>query len=212
VAGDGVRDPAVCARSSHRGGGRVARIGSLAEDARADLKEAREAVTRAQAEDIRAIAAATAEGEEPEDPGAHNARRRPRCNASRFYTAGSSGQQTRRATSSRMRSHPTVRSGSRVWPRQKRRRSTSTPRPWRRPVALWPSSRRLAREELGQQLDPSQAKTGRYSPFSGGRIRISGRELRINDVDPDRLLALAGRVVDPLPGPKDTQKEVARVA
>jgi hypothetical protein len=172
------------------------RVGALLEDAKSDLKDAKAALVQAQAADVRAAVAATGEGREVTDP-----QERERVAQAEVHRLEALLPGYRQAADEAGNTLAQVIADHKdEWAESLTERADELAAAYDEALA----EARLALAafipaQAGRNwvanFDASQARSGQYTQFSGGRVRVSGRRVGIQELraqyDPVDLLQVA---------------------
>lgn len=176
--------------------GELQRVGNLCEDAKDDLSDARERLAAAKAADVQAIVTATNEGGEVEEPQKHE--REALADISRLQAQLRGLQQAADEAGNALAEQ--IEKHRDEW--QDALDESRDTAGARYDAALADAKAALTElipAQAGvtwvQDFDANQARTGRYAPFAGGRLRVSGRGAGVSDLrkdyDPAALLHIA---------------------
>jgi hypothetical protein len=173
------------------------RVASLFEDARDDLRDARHAVTAAKARDVSAIVEATKEGKEQKDPQQHEREAQEKVERLQALLGGLS-RALDEAGNELVDAIATHRdewaSSLSEFESEAAERFDTAIEDAKRALSVLVPSR--GGSQWLRNFNASHAKTGEYSGFSGGRVRVSGRRIgvpEIREIDPAKLLLVAGQ-------------------
>lgn len=185
----------------------LARIGALLEDTKSDRRDAKQALTQAQAEDVRAAVAATGEGRAVTDP---NERERvAQAEVSRLEALLPGYRQAADEAGNRLAE--VIDQHRDEWVENLTEQADELAATYdgalseaRLALAAYiPARAGLA---WASNFEVGQAVTGKYTQFSGGRVRVSGRRIGIQELraqyDPVDLLKVAALATAPPPSPK----------
>lgn len=185
----------------------LTRIGILYDDARGDLKSAKQALVAAQADDVKAVAAATTAGEAVADPREHE--RVAQAEVYRLETLlpgyRQAADQAGNTLAQLIDQHRDEWQATLTEKADELAASYDAALSEARLIlsAFIPARAGLA---WVSNFDAAQAQSGKYTQFSGGTVRVSGRRFGVQQLraeyNPVDLLAVAAHATDPPPAPK----------
>jgi len=183
------------------------RIGILYKDANDDLRDAQQAVIAAQAADVKAIVVATNAGDEVEDPQANE--RKAQAEVERLTTVKRGLREAADQAGNTLAQ--VIAEHKDEWQASLAERADEL-------AAAYDEAIGEARLVLASfvpaqagvnwvaNFDSGQAVSGRYTQFSGCRVRVSGRRARVQELpreyDPTVLLQVAALATAPPIAPK----------
>jgi len=183
------------------------RIGILYEDASDDLKDAEQALVAAQAADVQAIVEATNAGEEAKDPQVNE--RKAQAEIERLQTLKRGLREAADQAGNRLAD--VIAEHQAEWQASLAETADELAAAYDEAIAearlaLAAFIPAQAGTNWVANFDAGQAQTGRYSQFTGGRVRVSGRRIGIQELrgehDPVDLLQVAALATASPPSPK----------